>query len=418
MKKSQGNLISGLDIGSNKIRMVVGQMAVDPSNYLDLQILGAVEYNSEGVYKGRVNSLEDLVSSISGCLERAERMVGLPIDSVWVGVNGADMMLQTSKGIVAVSKSNNEINEEDVSRALEASRSLATPLNYEILHVLPKKYIVDNQMNIKDPVGMTGMRLEVDSNIILGSASQIKNLTKAVYRTGLEIDDLVLSVLACGESVLTKRQKELGTVVVDFGNSTTNLAIFEEGELLHAAVLPFGSENITNDLAIGLRVSVEIAEEVKNRFGDCRTNVVNRAEMVNLLEAGASETEQVKQKYINEIIQARMEEILQKVDGELKKAQRSCMLPAGAVFTGGGAKLPGLVEVAKKVLCLPASLGYPLNINSISDKAADLGFASAIGLVRWGSMMEINDQGGGINIFKGVSKATGQLKKWLKALVP
>lgn len=418
MKKAQSNLIAGLDIGSNKVRMSVGQATLDTANYLDLQILGAVEYESDGVYKGKINSIEDLVSSISGCLEQTERMVGMPIDSVWVAVAGIKMMIQDSKGIIAVSKSNNEINDDDVSRALEASRSLATPLNYEILHVLSKKYTVDNQFNIKDPVGMTGMRLEVDSNVILESSSYIKNLTKAVYRTGLEIDDLILSILASAESVLTKKQKELGTVVIDLGASTTGLAVYEEGELLHATILPIGSENITNDLAIGLRNSVEIAEEVKKQFGDCRTNVVSRTDTVDLIEVGAETSEKVKQRYINEIIQARVEEILEKVNEELKVVQRSGLLPAGSVFCGEGSKLPGLVEISKKVLCLPASLGYPLNINSISDKAIDPGFSTVIGLVKWGGLMESQEVGKGINIFKGIGKAIGQVKKWGKILIP
>jgi len=417
MNNGAGNLIAGLDIGSDKIRMTVGQMIADASNYLDLQIIGAVEYNSEGVYKGKINSIEDLVSSISGCLENTERMVGMPIDSVWVGVNSADISLKNNRGIVAVSKSNNEINEEDVSRALEASRTLATPLNYDILHVMPKSYLVDNQVGIKDPVGMTGMRLEVESNIILGPSAQAKHMTNAIYRTGLEIDDLVVSVLATAEAVLTKRQKELGVVLVNFGASTTSVAVYEEGELLHISVLPFGSENITNDLAIGLRTSVDIAEEVKKNFGNCIPSAATRTEQIDLKDAGMQESEVVKQRYINQIIEARMEEILQKIDLELKQAQRSGLLPAGVVFTGGGSKIPGLVNVAKKVLCLPACLGYSSNLTSISDQVSDLGFSTSVGLVKWGSMMEKNEKSG-LNLSKGVNKIVGQVKKMFKTLVP
>lgn len=419
MSKRQGNLIAGLDIGSNNVRIAVGQLIGQEEGLVDLQVLGAVDYPSEGVHKGKLNSIEDAVSSVSACLERAERMVGVPIDSVWVGISGLHIMLQNSKGVIAVSKANNEITEEDVARVLEASRSIATPLNYEVLHVLPRSYVVDGQLSIKDPVGMTGIRLEVDSNIILGSSSQIKNLTKAVYRAGLEIDDLVLSILASAEAVVTKRQKELGVVVVDLGGSITNLVVFEEGEMLQVAVLPLGSENITNDLAIGLRTSVEVAEMVKKEFGDCRPDKATSKDQVDLYEAGAEEHELVKQRYINEIIQARVEEILQKVDEELRKVQRSGLLPAGVVFTGAGSNLPGLIECAKQVLRLPATLGYPLNIISVTEKVNDLGFATAVGLVKWGSLMDGAGSAGGTKfVFKGFNRAGGQIKKWMKTLIP
>ncbi len=419
MKRKSGNLISALDLGSRNIRMAVGQMIETELGNNELQILGAVDYQTEGVNKGKINSIEDVVSSISACLERAERMVGIPIDSVWVGISGLQIMLQNSKGVVAVSKANNEISEEDVSRALEAARSIATPLNYEVLHVLPRSYGVDGQLAIKDPVGMTGIRLEVDSSIILGVSAQIKNLTKAVYRSGLEIDDLVLAILACSEAVLTKRQKELGVAVVDIGATTTSLIVFEDGEMIHTAVLPLGSENITNDLAIGLRTSVDIADITKIEYGHCLPDSTDRRTTIDLQDVGASSSEIVKQRYVNEIINARVEEILQKVDEELRKAQRSGLLPAGIIFTGGGAKLPGIVECAKKILRLPATLGYPLNIISVTEKVNDLGFATVLGLVKWGSLMDSMGTGqNGVNVLKSFGKAGGQLKKWIKALVP
>jgi len=259
----------------------------------------------------------------------------------------------------------------------------------------------------------------VDANIILGSSSQIKNLTKAVYRTGLEIDDLVLSVLACCESVLTKRQKELGVVLIDIGASTTSLAVFEEGEMAHVACLSLGSENITNDLAIGLRTSVDVAENVKKEFGDCRPSAADRKDEIDLFNAGAFEHEIVKQRYVNEIIQARVEEILSKVDEELNKIQRAGLLPSGAVFCGGGAKLPGLVESAKNILRLPACLGYALSTPSVSEKVNDLSFQTAVGLVKWGVSME---DGGvskrGASLVKGLTSVGGQLRKWVNTLMP
>lgn len=416
MKNGQGNLIGGLDIGSNSVRMAVGQLIEKEEGNVELQILGAAEVPSEGVQKGVVNSIEDVVSSISACLERVERMVGVPIDSVWVGISGLHILSQNSKGVVAVSKANSEITEEDVNRAIEAARSIATPLNYEVLHVLPRHYTVDGQTGIKDPTSMTGVRLEVDTQIILGLSSQIKNLTKAVYRAGMDIEDLVLFILATSEIVVTKRQKELGVMVVNLGGSTTGMAVYEEGELIHTAIMPIGSQNITNDIAMGLRISVDLAERVKIEYGDCKPDSTSRKDEINLFDLGAPENEIVKRKFLSEIISARMEEILQKVDDELRKIQRSGLLPAGVVFTGAGAKLPGLVELAKKVLRLPANVGYPLNVVSVTDKVNDLGFATAVGLVKWGSEMQ------GTQKYKpglkNVGAVSGQLKKWLKALIP
>jgi cell division protein FtsA len=268
-------------------------------------------------------------------------------------------MSQLSKGVVAVSKADNEISEEDVARAVEASRAIATPLNYEVLHVLPRSFAIDGQGSIKDPVGMTGIRLEVDAQIILGSSSQIKNLTKAVYRTGLSIEDLVLSVLATAEATASQRQKELGVAVVNIGMSTTSLAVFEEGDILYTGILPIGSEHITNDIAIGLRTSIDIAEAVKVQYGDCQASEISKREEIDLLELGSSDHEIVKKQYVSEIIEARVEEILHKVDQELNKIKRSGLLPAGVILTGGGSKLPGLVLAVKKILTIACHSWLP-----------------------------------------------------------
>lgn len=418
MKKGQFNLLAGLDIGSQSIRMAVGQLLPKrEDNGFELQILGAAEAPSEGVHKGVINSIEDVVSAVSACLEKTERMVGSPIDSVWLGVSGLHVMSQSSKGVVAVSKSDSEITEGDVSRAIEAARAIATPLNYEVLHVLPRVFGVDGQIGIKDPVGMTGIRLEVDTQIILGSATQIKNLTKAVYRTGLEIEDLVLSILATSEAVLTNRQRELGVAVVNLGASTTSVAVFEGGDLIHTVTLPIGSEHITNDIAIGLRTSIDVAERVKIEYGGCLSTDISKREELDLFELGSGQHEVIKRKYLNEIIEARMEELLTKIDQELIRIQKSGMLPAGVIFTGGGAKLPGLIDMTKKYLRLPATLGYPLNMSSVTDRVNDLGFATAVGLVKWGSLMK-GVPGVKSNFGGGGGQISGHLKKWLKALIP
>lgn len=386
-RSSQNELIASLDIGSTAVRIAIGQVVkADERN--GLHIIGAAEVPSDGVHRGVVTSIEDTVSSISACLEKAEQMTGVPIETIWVGISGSHIVAEESKGVVAISKPDGEISEEEVNRAIEASRTVATPLNYEILHVIPKSYTVDGQVGIKDPIGMSGVRLEVDALIIQGLSSQIKNLTKAVYRTGLEINDLVLSILANSEAVVTNRQKDLGVAVINIGGATTSAIIFEEGDVLDVAVLPLGSEHISADLAIGLRTSIDAAERLKLEFGTALPREFSKKEEVDLFDLGAPDHEMVSLKFACEIIEARVEEILDKVEGILKKIGRSGSLPAGVILTGGGAKLRGLSEITKRKLRLPASLGYPLNITSVTDKVNDLGFTTAIGLVEWGVLAQ------------------------------
>lgn len=409
-------MIVGLDVGSTAVRLAVGQLT-PTEDRSELHIIGAAEVPSEGVHRGVVSSIEDVVSSISACLERAERMTGLPIKSAWVGISGSHIISEESKGVVAVSKTDGEITEEDVERAVEAARTVATPLNYEILHVIPKSYTVDGQVGIKDPIGMTGVRLEVDTQIIQGLSAQIKNLTKAVYRTGLDIDDLVLSILATAEAVVTERQKELGVAVLNIGGATTSLVVFEEGDILDTVILPIGSEHVTADIAIGLRTSIEVAERLKLEYGSTLPKDVSKKEEIDLFDLGEEKHELIFHKYTCEIIEARMEEILEKVDAIFKRIGRSGMLPAGIVLTGGGAKLPGLVELAKHKLRLPATLGYPLNLTSVTDKINDLSFTTAIGLVRWGALASQTPSSKFSNLISKF-RFTTRLKKWFGSLIP
>lgn len=413
---SRDNLIIGLDVGSTAIRVVVGQKSRNDNK---LHIIGAVEVPAQGINKGVVTSVEDAVSSISTALEKVERMIGQPVDHAWVGISGSHIVAQESRGVVAVSKPDGEVRSEDVDRAMEAARAVSIPPNYEIIHVIPKGFTVDSQAGIKDPIGMTGIRLEVETQIIQGLSSQIKNLTKCVYRTGLDIDDLVLSILASSESVLTNRQKDLGVIVINIGGATTSLTVFEEGDIVHTAVLPIGSEYITNDIAIGLRISIDAAEKIKVREGNCSSKDFKKSDEVRYADIGGIEDGSFSRKQVAEIIEARVEEIMERVDKELKKIGRSGMLPAGAVLTGGGAKLPGMIDLAKRCLRLPASLGYPQELVSNLDKVSDVSFTTAVGLVLWGSQLQKNNFANfPFSQFKSVDKATGQIKKWLKSLLP
>ncbi|MBI2484837.1 cell division protein FtsA [Candidatus Uhrbacteria bacterium] len=418
--KSQ-DVIVGLDIGSRAVRVAVGQRQERPDGGA-LHIISAVEVPSEGVSKGTITSLEDAVSSVSKALEKAERMAGQPLVSAWVGIGGPHIIAQESKGVVGVARADGEIREEDVDRAIDAARAVATPANYEIIHVIPKSFTVDGQRGVKDPVGMNGIRLEVDAVIIQGLTSQMKNLTKSVYRTGIDIDDLVFSGLATAESLLTSRQKDLGVCVMNLGASTTSLVVFEEGDVLHTAVLPIGSDHITSDIAIGLRTSLETAEAIKLACGNAVSDGIGKKDEVRLSDYGAAEDEEVSRKYIVEIIEARVEEIFKKTDEELARVGRSGMLPSGIILAGGGAKLPGIIEVAKRQLRLPATLGSCIGVNTVIDRVRDPGFATAVGLVKWGEQIMATSSGNAWgNLFakwRNVENVKKSLVGWLKSLRP
>lgn len=417
------NIIAGLDIGSTAIRLVVGQK--NHGNEDKLQIIGAVSVPAEGISKGIIISIEDATSSISACLEKAERLVGVPISKVWVNINDPYIKCEQSSGVVAVAKSDGEISQDDIDRALEAARAMSVPQNHEILHVIPIKFIVDNQENIKDPIGMSGIRLEVETLIIHGLSSQIKNLTKAIYRTGLDIEDLVLSPLAVSEVIINSKQKELGVSVINIGASTTSLAVYEEGELLHTAVIPIGSEHITADIAIGLRCPIDLAEKIKIEYGSANSALFSKKEEVDVRNLIKGEDlnnniELVSKKYIAEIVEARAEEIVEKVDNEFKIIDRSGMLPAGVFLVGGGSKLTDLIECVKNKLRLPVANGVSKNINIIIDKVNDSEYLTALGLVVWGEKFfekkkNINLNLPGIDI---VNKGIDKIKKLFSSIIP
>jgi cell division protein FtsA len=414
------DIIAGLDIGSTAVRLVIGQKISGPSGE-ELQIIGAVSSPTSGVSKGVVNSIEETTSSISACLEKAERIIGVPITNVWVGINDPHIKCEKSKGVVAVSKSDGEINEADVSRVIEAARALAVPVNYEILHVMPVRFSVDNQNDIKDPIGMSGIRLEVEALIIQGLATQTKNLTKAIFRTGLEIEDLVIAPLAAAEAVLSPKQKELGVALINIGSSTTSLAVYEERNLLHAAVLPIGSEYITNDIALGLRCPINLAERIKLEHGHANASLFDKDEEIDVSDLVKEEDVNddislVSKKYIAEIIEARVEEIFEKIDKELEKIDRSGMLPAGAIFTGSGAQLDGLIDVAKRKLRLPAAMGQSKNVNIVIDKVKSPEFLPALGLVIWGANEDPVQSGNSFN--KNIGNIFGKAKSIFQKIIP
>lgn len=412
------NILTSLDIGSNQVRMVVGQILPDGR----IKVIAAADTPSQGISKGNIVNLEDAVSCISETVEKCERMSNVRVEKTIVGISGANIRTVMSKGLVAVAKANSQVEQSDIERALDLAEKTTTLPNYEVLHTLPVAYNLDEQKNIKDPLGMTGIRLEAEAQVVMVLSSQMKSIEKCLYRAGLDYEEApILSILATAEAVLTTKQKESGVAVVNIGASLTSMVVFEEGVILHTAVLPVGAGYITNDLAIGLKTSIDIAEVVKLDHAQALSENISKREEVDLHKYSEAEPKgsYVFKKDIAHIAEARMEEIFEMIDTELKKIDRSGKLPSGIILTGGGAKLPLIVELAKKVLNLPVFLGRPSENNFILvvDKVNDMSYTTALGLL----LLARNnmENGGGLmskipNIFQGGSRISG----WLKSLWP
>jgi len=419
----KGQLIVGLDLGSSAIRIVAAQIMPGKGEMAPLTCIGAAETKSEGISKAGISSFEDAVSSVSACLDQAERVIGIPIEEVYVSIGGTQVSVLDAKGIIGVSRNDQTIRREDVLRAIEAARAYAQTPNYEIIHVLPKKFSVDSQADIKDPVGMQGIRLEAEAKIIQGLSNHLRNITKAVFRTKVDIVELVYAPIAAAEAVMSKRAKEQGVCVVNLGATTTGMAIYEDNELVHANTFLIGADHITADLVYTLRTSFEVAERLKRARGNAKSDTLDKEDIVDLKDYGAETSEQVQLKFIAEVIEARVEEIFEKIEEELKRIDRSGMLPAGIILTGGGAKLPGITEVARQVFHLPASVGASSLQSSVPELIQDPAFATAVGLVEWGYEAERQEDvsaglGGGGKISSLFSKASEPLKRIFKSFMP
>lgn len=412
---STKDIITGLDIGSSSIRAVMGKRMPDGR----LKIIGAAETPSQGVARGSIASIEEAVSVISETVEKCERMTGSRIDKLVIGVSGSHIKTVNSRGVVAVAKANEQVEQSDIERAIEVAERTTTLPNYEILHVLPISYNLDDQKGIKEPEGMSGVRLEVETQVVMAMSSQVKNITKCIYRTGVDIEYVVFSILATAESVLSQKQKELGVALVNIGSSTTSLAVFEEGNILHTAVLPVGSGHITNDLAIGLKTSVDTAEAVKLDHAEAISEHISKREEVDLHKYSEEEKKgsYVYKKDIAEIAEARLEEIFNMVNQELKKIDRAGKLPSGIVLTGGGAKMPLIVDLAKQVFQLPSFIGMPQDASFPIDKLNDPEYTTALGLVIWAEK-NIDSGGRFLGNWSAINATTDRMRKWFKSLWP
>ncbi|MDP3794361.1 MAG: cell division protein FtsA [bacterium] len=413
---ARNDIIIGLDIGSSTIQCVVGEYPTGG----ELQILGVAEVPSQGVRRGVVVDIEDASQAIRAAVEEAERSSGIPIEHAYVSIGGSHVSAEHSRGVVAVSRADQEISEEDIHRAIQAAQALSLPPNREIIHVIPRAFKVDNEGGIKDPRGMSGVRLEVDALIVQAASPFVKNIVKCLAEVGVEPDGLVFDILAASRAVLSKRQKEIGVLLLDVGGGTCGTAVYEEGMIVSAEVLPVGASHITNDIAIGLRTTIEIAEQIKLSFGVARSEDVHRRETIKLSKISAEEQGEVSRKEIVDIIEARLVEVLDIVNKGLKKIGRQGMLPAGVVLVGGGVKIPQIVDLAKGTLKLPVQVGYPQELGGILDKVQDPSFATSVGLLLWGA--DMLDQSGrksfALPYIPSLGQSITKMKKWFRAFLP
>lgn len=411
----QERVIVGIDVGTTKICVLVGELDRDGK----LNIVGVGTCPSQGLRRGVVVNIEETVTSIAAALDRAERLSGKKLVTAYVGIAGSHIESENSKGFVAISPSHRDIIQNDISRAIEVARAIPLTANREVIHVIPRGYVVDGQEGIKNPIGMSGFRLEVETHIITGSVSSIRNLITCVHKAQVEIEDLVLEPLASSEAVLEDGETDLGVALIDIGGGTTDIAIFSDGAIWHTVVLPIGGNLITSDIAIGLRLPFAVAEELKITYGHCDPATIADDDMIDLAQFMPDCNDLVPRKLLAEIIQARVEELFNMVHEELKKSGYDGLLPAGLVITGGTAELPGILELAGQTLDLPARVGSPLGLLGLADSISRPAYATAVGLLLWGlrhtslyiDEEEPEEEG-------STNDMMSRLGRWLRAFLP
>ncbi len=391
----RGKIISGIELGSSKIVTIIAQAVTDEANLENLiNVIGVSSVESRGIKKGQIVDIEEAVEALVSSVEQAERMAGYNLNEAFIAIGGASVSSQNSHGVVAVSSPNGEINVEDVERVVEAASAISLPSSRELIHVLPREFTVDGEGGIKDPIGMSGVRLEVETHLVTSSSAAVKNLKKLVNEVGINPIELVFSGLAASKAVLTKTEKELGCVLIDIGGGTTTISVFSEGELTYSRVLPIGAKNVTNDLAIGLRVSLETAEKIKLALSESQKKLKKKDtdDEFDLGSLGVDESKKVSKKTLSEgIIRPRLNEIFTMVRLSLEREGLANQVPAGAILTGGGAETIGVVDSAKRMLSLPVRVGYPQGVGGLIDDIMNPSFATPIGLILYGVSRDVEE---------------------------
>jgi cell division protein FtsA len=405
------DIVVGLDIGTTKICAVVGEVSDD-----GISIIGIGTHPSIGLRKGVVVNIETTVESIKKAVEEAELMAGCEISSVYTGIAGGHITGFNSRGIVAIKGS--EITPQDVERVIDAARAVAIPMDREVIHVLPQEYIVDEQPGIQNPVGMAGVRLEAKIHIVTGAVTSAHNIVKCANRAGLDVCDIVLESLASGEAVLSEGEKQLGTALLDLGGGTTDLAIFSGKNIKHTFVLALGGDNLTNDIAIGLRCPHPEAEKIKKRYGNCVAKSIRADETIEVPGVSGREARKLPRQILGEILEPRMEEIFSLVNREIYRAGMENMVASGMVLTGGTALLEGVTEIAESVFSLPTRIGTPQGLRGLADVVNNPMYATGVGLVLYGARHQqtekkkfrIRDR----HIF---NRLMNRMKRWFKDVV-
>ncbi len=407
------HIICGIDVGNTAVKAVIADINDQTGQP---RIIGVGSAVSNGLRRGVVVDMEEVISSIGKSVKKAQTMAGVNIQYAYVSISGTHIKTQISRGVVAVSRADDEIVQSDIDRVIEAASTVSLPQNYEIIHVIPKNFIIDGQEIVRNPLGMKGIRLEVEVLLIEGLSPYIHNLTKCVQAIGIEVASLVYAPLASSKAILDKHQREYGVLLLDLGGGVTSMAIFYEGDILHTAVLPIGSRHVTNDLAIAFRTSIDNADKIKHIHGMLDVdNKISKKDEVDLSEFIEEESAIISKRQLIKIIDARISEIFEAIANELKKTTGTKVLPAGMVLVGGGANLVGIKDYTKKKLGLATKFADAYFMEGLSEQVTDPAFAVAIGLVMWGiEDVTVN----GVNQGNNSNKLFKKIRAWFKNFMP
>lgn len=408
--------ISGIDIGNSQVKVVIARINGDS---LKPEIIGWGSNVSNGLRRGVVVDMEETMENLRSAVQKAEAMADCSVKKAYLAVGGLHINTQTSRGVIAVSRADNEISQNDIDRVVKAASVVSLPANREIIHIIPKNFVVDGSEYVKNPLGMKGVRLEADVLIIDGLSPYLKNLAKCVNGCNIEVAGLVYSPLASATAVLDKNQKEYGAISIDFGGGTSSIIVFEEADLLYSAILPIGSKHITNDLAVLLRTSIDVAERVKLDYG-CTSGVedLRRRNEVDLSDLIGEEKFILPRKQLVKVVDARAQELVDIVSNELKKVGKSGILPAGVVLSGGGVNLPGIVPLAKERLHLPVRIARSIHFEGVSEIVDNPAFSVAMGSILWGIEQEGVSYTGKIPSSTNSKDSFKKIVDWLKNFMP
>ncbi|HOF12772.1 MAG TPA: cell division protein FtsA [Spirochaetota bacterium] len=377
------NIVVGLDIGTTKTCAVIGFL----NENKQIEVVGVGVAPSKGLKSGVIVNIDNTVASIIKAIDDAELMGGCEVNSVFVGITGQHIKGENSRGVVAVANRNRTITPVEMKRVIEAAQAIVIPMDREIIHVLSKEFAVDDQTGIKDPIGMSGVRLEAEVHIITGSTTSIQNLVKSVNKAGFVCNDIVFSPLASAESTLSRDEKDLGVALVDIGGGTTDIMVFIEGGVAYSAVLGIGGIHVTNDISIGLRTPIDSAEVIKKKYGCAVVDLVDASETIEVPSVGGRAPRRLFRHELAQIIEPRVIEIMEMIDNELVKSGKKEILAAGVVLTGGGSMIEGTVDAAERVLNMPVRVGFPENIVGLKDVVSTPMYANGVGLLRYGAKM-------------------------------